>query len=856
MRFVYLAGEAATLLLAVATFFAIEMFFRSGVERNLLQDQLSDAGKVDILFRSYFEENIEQFRVFSDLTDPSSAVSIMTVFSDIYFIGPDMRITRILKKSERSLVFEGFDLSKHRLCSFLKQAPLEDPVCSGVYRSAETDELSVYLARRLGGGYLVGRVGFERLRAHLKRIAEHIHGVIVIATKDGYVLSHSEDLLDLQVLPEARQGRLEVGGVEHYFSRKSSNVLDNDIVILAPVSILAPFSTGAWKLGLPFLGAIAVLLLLKALLQSVLVITPLTRFSAAVARWAPEQEDLPVPQRVTRVQEIQLLSDTFGEMAHRILSVIQQLRLSETQLGDALAIMRAAIEQSPSGIVIADVPDAKIRMVNAAALAIRGGEAAARTLTMATMSEFSREWQVFLPDGTPYPPEQLPLVRAVLKGDVTRGEEMIVRHESGEDRWVSANAAPIRNAEGEITSGIVIFHDITERKQAETEQRILQSQLVQSQKMESVGRLAGGVAHDFNNMLSVILGRTELALEQVDPAQPLHADLLEVQKAAQRSADLTQQLLAFARKQTVAPVVLDLNKTVEGTMRMLRRLIGEDIDLLWRPGTDLWPVKMDPVQVGQILTNLCVNARDAIRGVGKVTIETGNAIIDQAYCAEHSDAVCGEYAVLSFSDNGRGMSKEVMEHLFEPFFTTKGVGEGTGLGLATVYGIVKQNGGHINVYSEPGQGTTFKIYLPRYAAGPATLAPMEEPEQPLLRGRETILLVEDEPAILRLTTSMLKHLGYQVLPAGNPGVAVRLAEEHAGVIHLLMTDVVMPEMNGQDLAKRLSSLHPNLKCLFMSGYTANVIAHHGVLDEGVQFIQKPFSMKALANKIREALEQA
>lgn len=395
--------------------------------------------------------------------------------------------------------------------------------------------------------------------------------------------------------------------------------------------------------------------------------------------------------------------------------------------------------------------------------------------------------------------------------------------------------------------------DITERRHAEAEREKLREQLTQSQKIESVGRLAGGVAHDFNNMLGVILGHTELALEKMDPADPRFADLQEVRKAAERSADLTRQLLAFARKQTVVPKVLDLNATVEGMLTMLRRLIGEDLDLAWLPGNSIRPIKMDPTQIDQILANLCVNARDAIGNTGKITIETDAAAFDDAYCAGHAGFVPGAYTLLAVSDDGCGMSKETLDNLFEPFFTTKEIGKGTGLGLATVYGIVKQNNGFIVVYSEPGHGTTFKIYLPCHI-GKAEHTPKEVSTEPAARSQETILLVEDEPAILTLTTSMLERQGYNVMSASTPGAALRLAETHAGEIHLLMTDVVMPEMNGRELARNLLSLYPNAKRLFMSGYTANVIAHHGVLDEGVNFIQKPFSMKDLVAKIREVLD--
>ena len=395
--------------------------------------------------------------------------------------------------------------------------------------------------------------------------------------------------------------------------------------------------------------------------------------------------------------------------------------------------------------------------------------------------------------------------------------------------------------------------DITGRKQAEKEKALLEAQVQQAQKMDSVGRLAGGVAHDFNNMLTVILGNVAMAIEQADPTHPLYADLNEIRKAANRSADLTRQLLAFARKQVVEPKVLDLNETVSGILKMLRRLIGEDISLKWLPEANLWRVKVDPSQLDQILANLCVNARDAIAGVGNIAIETGNSTFDEDYCAVHAGFAPGDYVRISVSDNGHGIDKETLAHIFEPFFTTKGVGEGTGLGLATVYGVAKQNNGFINVYSEPDTGTTFTIYLPRHAGG-AEQGLAAVAAGPLVRGQETILLVEDEPSILKLTTRVLTRQGYVVLAANSPGKAIRLASEQASAIHLLMTDVVMPEMNGRDLAKDLQSRHPGLKLLFMSGYTANIIAHQGVLDQGAQFIQKPFSIDDLAAKVRAVLD--
>jgi PAS domain S-box-containing protein len=427
-------------------------------------------------------------------------------------------------------------------------------------------------------------------------------------------------------------------------------------------------------------------------------------------------------------------------------------------------------------------------------------------------------------------------------------------------RWVFHN--PVTDIDVEIVDQIIRWpdgrdvrlefaKDITTRKRAEEEREKLQGQLLQSRKLEAVGTLAGGVAHDFNNMLGVIIGYAELMLGRMDSGDPQREDLGKILDAAQKSSTLTRQLLAFARRQAVAPVVLDLNESVEGTLKMLRRLIGENIALAWMPCAGPCRVKMDPSQLDQLLANLCVNARDAIGEVGRITIETGTILLDEAGGEANDGLAPGEYVTLAVGDDGCGMDRETLEHIFEPFFTTKALGQGTGLGLATVYGIVKQNQGSITVCSEPGKGSTFRICLPRHAgdAGPVKAA---DGEVPLGRG-ENVLLVEDDPMLLEMGKTMLHHLGYTVVPAATPGEAIRIAKEDGRKIDLVITDVVMPEMNGKELSERLLEVRPGVKQLFMSGYTADVIAHRGVVEEGINFMKKPFSMKDLAGKVREVL---
>ena len=391
-----------------------------------------------------------------------------------------------------------------------------------------------------------------------------------------------------------------------------------------------------------------------------------------------------------------------------------------------------------------------------------------------------------------------------------------------------------------------------------TERRALEQQLRQSQKMEAVGRLAGGIAHDFNNLLMVISGYAEFLLERLGSEPELRGPAQEISSAGERASSLTRQLLAFSRKQMLAPKIVNLNDIATENLKMLTRMIGEDIDLVMVPGANLWPVRADAGQIEQVIMNLAVNARDAMPSGGKLTIETANVTLDDTYARLHAPLPPGDYVMVAISDTGAGMDAETQSHIFEPFFTTKGT-KGTGLGLSTVYGIVKQSGGFIWVYSELGRGTTFKIYLPRVdatgeAATEMPLAAAEHLRAPVEPGTETILVVEDEANLRYLARQFLEKQGYQVIEAADGAVAMQIAVAHEGVIHLLLTDVIMPGMNGRELAQRISEIRPNIRILYMSGYTENVVGRNGMLDAGVNLLQKPFNLHALKNKVREVLD--
>ncbi|WP_163335623.1 PAS domain S-box protein [Desulfopila sp. IMCC35008] len=414
---------------------------------------------------------------------------------------------------------------------------------------------------------------------------------------------------------------------------------------------------------------------------------------------------------------------------------------------------------------------------------------------------------------------------------------------------IRGSVIPYRGQDARVTE----FRDITEQRRAENEKKQLEEQLYQAQKMETIGQLAGGVAHDFNNMLGVIIGHSEMALGKLETDAPVVSDLKQIRKAADRSADITRQLLAFARKQAVSPKVLDLNRTIEGMLQMLRRLIGEHIELQWLPGEELWPVNMDTSQLDQILVNLCVNSRDAIEGMGTLSVKTSNCILEAGRYVGEPVLTTGEYVCIEVTDDGCGMDNSTLEHVFEPFFTTKGVGKGTGLGLATVYGAVKQNDGIVNVASEAEKGTTFEIYLPRHLGDDFQIAGGGNAGISL-HGTETILLVEDEIAILEMTRKMLEQLGYEVIPAHSPFEALTVSNRENLQIDMVITDVIMPELNGRDLVRRLIEKSSLLKVLYMSGYTADIISRQGTLEEGMHFIQKPFSLGELGEKVRQVLD--
>ncbi len=569
----------------------------------------------------------------------------------------------------------------------------------------------------------------------------------------------------------------------------------------------------------------------------------LTRLGAAVERELHEAEErrerrrAQDAERAAQAETRRLLAE--AEASRRaLLSAVEDLQAAAVER----RLQTSALEAAANAIVITD-RDGGVVWANPAFTALTG---------YALEEARGHNPRVLVRSGLTPPEQYAALWRTIRAGEVWRGE-LVNRRKDGTLYPEEQTITPVRDDSGAIAHFVAVKQDVSERREAEARRQSLEAQLRQAQKMESVGRLAGGVAHDFNNALGVVLGHADLALKLVPAGSPLARHLEAIREAGRRSANLTRQLLGFARQQPVEPRQLDVNDRIEGMLRLLRQLIGEDVRLGWQPGSGLWSVRADPGQVDQLVSNLVVNARDAITGVGEIVVATSNLEADAAFVDRRPGLVPGRYVCLSVKDDGSGIAPELIDRIFEPFFTTKPTGRGTGLGLATVYGIAKQNGGYIGVESEPGRGSTFTVFLPVASGEREADAPVATAEA-VRGGSETLLVVEDEPAMLEVTRDVLADLGYRVLATASPGEALSIAATEGDRVDLLVTDLVMPEMNGRELAALLQARHPRLRCLFVSGYTADIVAQRGIVAPGVHLLSKPFTASELAERVRNLLD--
>ena len=547
-------------------------------------------------------------------------------------------------------------------------------------------------------------------------------------------------------------------------------------------------------------------------------------------------EHLPLQASDGRTIDVEFVSNVYRVSGRKVIQCNVRDITERKRREAAMRLLERAIGAVSQGILITDalVPEHPIIYASPGFERLSGYEA----------SQCIGRNCRFLQGQDTDPSSKLELREAMRRGRACEVELLNYRRD-GTSFWNRLELTPVIDTAGRVTHFVGLQTDVTER-------RTLQAQFLHAQKMEAVGRLAGGIAHDFNNILSVILSYADLLADGFVATDPVRADLEEIRRAALRATDLTRQLLAFSRQQVLQPRVLDLHETVAAVEKMLHRLLGADVRLTVTPAVDLWSVRADAGQIEQVLMNLAVNAQDAMPNGGDLTIETMNVELDDDYARAHHDVRPGPYVMLAVSDTGVGMDRKTRDRIFEPFFTTKALGKGTGLGLATVFGIVKQSGGHIWVYSEPGKGTTFKLYFPRFAGTPEA-RPTKHADRALARGNETILLVEDDEQLRVLAENILRRCGYVVLVAPNGGEAFLICETYGAKIDLLLTDVVLPRMSGREVAERLLPMRAGMKVLFMSGYADDAIFQHGVLDSGTPFLQKPLTPLTLSAKVREVL---
>jgi len=831
----YALGEVLTFV-AVAGFVSLlVILFQRGIKEDYLQNQLIELEKMDVLFYTFLDDNKKAFEAFSALSGKESTSTLMTGFSDIYYVNESLTIARILKKSDRSHIFTGLDLSSNKLALFLNSITSPAPEFSSMYRSAETEELSTYLVLKSGSEWLVGRIGLENLRRNLQSIAEYMRSILIVASKDGYVLSSSWDPLPFQVLPEATQGMLTINGQPYLFSRKHSDILDNDIVILTPQTLIDNILGNGRNFSILFISVIFTLLLIKTLWQSLFFIRPLTRFSAFISAWSPDRGLNAPPAYSLAYTELTVLNDTFQEMTQRISTMFEKLKSNEASLRDSESRMRGILDSLNTGVCAVSKDSSTIIYANPAMAQMLG-----RPVDQIT-GQYCRD--LLCISSTPCPFE-----------DVEQSENPI----EGELRSPDDQRIPVLKSVSFVTLGgqecmLESFIDLTSLRAAEEEKARLEEQLLQARKMEAIGKLAGGVAHDFNNLLQAINGYTDMALGELDESHPAHVYLKEVAQAGTRAADLVAQLLAFGRRQILRPAYLDINNVISHLLKMLGRLIGEDIHLEFLPGIPMGTIWADRGMIEQILMNLCINARDAMPNGGSLTIATGNREFTEADSEKYPWSVPGRFVFVSIKDSGCGMDADTLEHIFEPFFTTKEMGKGTGLGLATVYGIVSQHNGLIHAESSPGQGTLITVCLPEQNA--PERAPEHKAETSLPEGRETILLAEDNESIRSLTAMLLRKAGYTVLEASNGMEAQTLFKQNADQIDLLLLDVVMPEMSGRAVYENAKQIKPSIRALFASGFNENIIHTNYVLDEGLHFIQKPYERAQLLSRVREVLDE-
>ncbi len=842
IRSIYSVIEAATMIVTLFFVLILLTVLRDHVREGYVKALTANISEIDISIENFVKDNIDTFRKHLTLKESYAALKVMTGFADIYHVSDRLVIDRIIKKEAGSQIFPGYDTSSSSLGAFLKKIKEKEYAYSTMQLASENEKLSFYIAIRDGTGHLVGRIGLDKLLNDLSRMAEYNRSIIIIATRDGYVLSSSDRNLSISVLPQTEKTELKIRGSDYLLYRSPSAVFENDIVVLTPLSQVYSIIGSINKYYVFFMIFVALTFVLKIFLQTKLFIRPLSAFSTMLRDWNVEKSVEKVPEAFLKYEEIGILYRLFLEKSRETTEAMEAIRQNEQEIDRMRLYLKNIIDSMPSMLI----------SVNEEGVVHEWNQAAAGFTGLATSEAMGKKVWDILPFLRKYEGQYKEAFQ--LRKGRQLGTEVF---QSDREHYVNISLFPL--IQNGISEMAIRLDDVTELE-------ITEQQLRQAQKMETIGTLVGGLAHDFNNILAGIVGTLSLMKFQLQQAGELQRYKLEdyittMEKSGQRATDMIKQMLILSRRQDLVFRPVDLNSV----LRNVVKICGNTFDRRVEFSTHYWNkdamVNADPVQMEQVFLNLCINAAHAMTNMrkegdqhgGTMRISVEHIVSDEYFASLHSESrPDSNYWKVSVQDTGVGMDVKTVAKIFDPFFSTKEKGKGSGLGLTMAYNIVHQHGGFIDVYSEPGKGSTFNVFLPQMGGSPETVAVAEEAPPPA--GTGTILIIDDEEHIRFITREMLKHCGYTVLTAEDGEKGVALYREHAGKIDLVILDINMPKLSGPDTFKKLRELNPLINVVVASGFTKDDQADALIRMGARSFLQKPYTLSVLAQTVADLLK--
>jgi PAS domain S-box-containing protein len=846
LRVIHTLIEALSLVATVIFVALLFHLLQSHIKTELIKSQTADIDKIDLSIEEYVNSTVVHFDNFLRLSQQGDVSFLFRDFSDIYRIDRNLRVVQLFKRDASSRIFTGYDLSGSRLAALVASIADNKTHFSPAFRTAETEKLSFYMARAADGGYLVGRVGLEQITGNLSRLADYSQGIILIATRDGFVLSSTRADLPLNVLPEGSQAEMRLPEGDYLVTRRASRVFDNDIVILTPLSTVYLILRSLSAYSAVFILFMIAIAALRLFIQSRLLFGPLKAFSTLVQTWDVDRDHPPVPVRFLAYREIYRLYQSFRERIEKIRDLFVELRQREQVIDKMRIYLKSIIDSMPSVLIAVD-EQGGIHEWNQAAVRFTGLNA----------SEVlgKKVWDV-LPALKKY---ELDCLDALAHGRPKHHHRKILGREmiqDGTERYMDISVFPLFfNGAEEVA---IRLDDVTEQERTE-------QQLRQAQKMETIGILVGGVAHDFNNVLSGIVGtlslmKQHLQMSQAIPPQKLADYIQTMERAGARASDMIKQMLVLARRQELSLAPVELNGLIRQVAAICTNTFDKriELDVRYHPGDAM--VTADAVQIEQVLLNLAINAMHAMTIMrpdgkphgGRLLISLSPLFADPFFCEGHREAKQGiRYWLISVQDTGEGMDVKTVAKIFDPFFSTKEKGQGTGLGLSIVYNIVREHRGFVDVYSEPGKGSTFNVFLPLLENVSAVAQVAADITLP--RGEGCLLIIDDEEAVRSVAAEMLELCGYRVIAAENGLQGIDLYQRHRQEIQLVLLDINMPLLSGAETMVRLKEIDPEVKVVVTSGFIQDEKADVLMRLGAVGFVQKPFTLSLLAKSVSAAL---